>query len=366
MNRFFDRIVSQVRTLTPYQPGKPIDELQRELGLVRISKLASNENPLGCSPKVLDAIGQALSDLARYPDGSAYYFKQKLASHLGVQPNQILPGNGSNEVLELVVRTFAGPGDEVIYDQYAFAVYPLSTRAAGATGVAVPSKAYGHDLQAMADAITERTKVIFLANPNNPTGTLFDAAAFDQFMQQVPAQVIVVLDEAYYEYVQTDDYPDGVDYLPHYPNLLVSRTFSKAYGLAGLRLGYLVGDAEIIDYLNRVREPFNVNSLAQVAGMAALDDADFVAESVHLNTDNMAWFTDALASLGLDYIPSFGNFVTVHTGADTAQINQCLLQQGVIVRPLTGYGLAEWLRISIGTRDELEHCMEALQEACRV
>jgi len=366
MSRFFDRILSQVRTLTPYQPGKPIDELQRELGLVRISKLASNENPLGCSPKVLDAIGQALSDLARYPDGNAYYLKERLAEHLGVMPVQILPGNGSNEVLELVVRTFAGPGDEVIYDQHAFAVYPLSTQAAGATGVAVPSKAYGHDLQAMADAITERTKVIFLANPNNPTGTLFDAAAFEQFMQQVPAQVIVVLDEAYYEYVQADDYPDGMDYLPHYPNLLVSRTFSKAYGLASLRLGYLVGDAEIIGYLNRVREPFNVNTLAQVAGIAALDDVDFVAESVNLNTDNMAWFTDALESLGLDYIPSFGNFVTVQTGADTAAINQRLLMQGVIVRPLAGYGMSDWLRISIGTRDELEHCLSALQEALHV
>ncbi|HID01573.1 MAG TPA: histidinol-phosphate transaminase [Piscirickettsiaceae bacterium] len=366
MSRFYDRIVSQVRTLTPYQPGKPIDELQRELGLARISKLASNENPLGCSPKVVAAIEQALPNLARYPDGNAYYFKQKLAAHLGVQPGQILPGNGSNEVLELVVRTFAGPGDEVIYDQYAFAVYPLSTRAAGATGVAVPAKDYAHDLSAMADAITARTKVIFLANPNNPTGTLFDTATFEQFMQRVPEQVIVVLDEAYYEYVQVADYPDGLDYLSRYPNLLVSRTFSKVYGLAGVRLGYLVGDAEIIDYLNRVREPFNVNTLAQVAGMAALDDKDFVAESVELNRDNMAWFTAALSTLKLAYIPSSGNFVTVHTGADTARINQSLLQQGVIVRPLTGYGMAEWLRISIGTRDELEHCVDALQEACRV
>ena len=366
MSRFSDRILPQVRTLTPYQPGKPIDELKRELGLERISKLASNENPLGCSPKVAMAVQRALPELARYPDGNAYYLKEALAEHLGVAPTQILPGNGSNEVLELVVRTFAGPGDEVIYDQHAFAVYPLSTQAAGAIGVSVPSKNYAHDLEAMANAITARTKVIFLANPNNPTGTLFDAEAFERFMAQVPGEVIVVLDEAYYEYVQAPDYPDGLDYLPRYPNLLVSRTFSKVYGLAALRLGYLVGDAEIIDYLNRVREPFNVNALAQVAGIAALDDMDFVADSVNLNTDNMAWFTTELERLGLHYIPSQGNFVTVRTGPDTARVNQFLLRQGVIVRPLGGYGMDEWLRISIGTREELAHCLAALQEALNV
>ena len=362
MSRFESVILPQLRTLTPYQPGKPIEELQRELGLKRISKRASNENPLGCSPKVAEAIQKALPDLARYPDGNAYYLKERLAEHLDVAPEQILPGNGSNEVLELVVRAFAGPGDEVIYDQHAFAVYPISTQAAGATGVPVPSCGFAHDLEAMARAVTGHTKVIFLANPNNPTGTLFGTDEFEAFMARVPERVIVVLDEAYYEYVQEDDYPDGLAYLPQYPNLLVSRTFSKVYGLAGLRLGYLVGDAELIDYLNRIREPFNVNTLAQVAGMAALEDEDFVVESIKLNMDNMGWFCYELTQWGVTYLPSSANFVTVHTGSKTASINRRLLKQGVIVRPLEGYGMKEWLRISIGTEAELEHCLTALEK----
>ncbi len=354
--------LSHLENLTPYQPGKPIEELQRELGLTRISKLASNENPLGCSPNVSAALQKAASVLHRYPDGNAYYLKTALATFLGVEPEQILPGNGSNEVLELVARAFAGAGDEVIYDAHAFAVYPLSAQAVGATGVAVPSKAFAHDLKAMAAAITERTKLIYLANPNNPTGTLFGKAEFEHFMKKVPEHVVVVLDEAYYEYAQqVEDYPDGLDYLPHYSNLLVSRTFSKAYGLAGLRIGYLVGDAEIINYLNRLREPFNVNSLAQAAAIAAIEDQAFVFDSVALNHENMCWLMQALKVRELDFISSAGNFISVHFER-AAAMHQALLEKGVIVRPLVGYRMPEWLRISIGTRGELQHLMDVLDE----
>lgn len=360
-------ILPHLQALQPYQPGKPIEELQRELGLIHISKLASNENPLGYSPQVAACLNVALKECHRYPDGNAYYLKAALAEFLGVAPEQILPGNGSNEVLELVARAFAGQGDEIIYNQHAFAVYPLSTQAVGATGIAVPSKDFGHDLEAMVAAITEKTKVIYLANPNNPTGTVFGAEAFERFMAQVPSHVVVVLDEAYFEYAcQLEDYPDGIDYLPQYPNLLVSRTFSKAYGLAGLRVGYLVGDAEIINDINRIREPFNVNTLAQVAAIAALQDQDFVAESVALNHENMQWFTQELRNRGLEYIPSAGNFVTAAFGEQALEINQALLARGVIVRPLVGYGMANWLRISIGTHSELDHCLTALDEVLDV
>ena len=366
MTMFENRILPQIDALMPYQPGKPIEELQREMGLTRVVKLASNENPLGCSPKVKEVLTEALGGLARYPDGNAFYLKQALAAFHGVEPEQILPGNGSNEVLELVVRTFAGPGDEVIYDQHAFAVYPLSTQAAGATGVAVPSRDFAHDLDAMAAAITPRTKLIFLANPNNPTGTLFDDEAFERFMEKVPGHVLVVLDEAYYEYASAHEgYPDGLDYLGRYSNLLISRTFSKAYGLAGLRLGYLIADAEIISYINRVREPFNVNVLAQAAGIAALEDQDFVAEGVALNQRNLNHFERFLAEEGLAFLPSHGNFVSVRFD-DAAAVNDFLLRHGVIVRPLNGYGMADWLRISIGTDEEMNLCMARLKEALHV
>ncbi len=361
------RPLPQVEQLIPYQPGKPIEELQRELGLTRVSKLASNENPLGASPQVKAALEKAAQDIARYPDGSAHALKQRLAAFHSVEPEMIVVGNGSNEVLELVVRTFAGPGDEVIYDQHAFAVYPLSTRAAGATGVAVPSsESFAHDLDAMAAAVTDRTRLIFLANPNNPTGTYFDRSEFERFMQSVPERVLVVLDEAYFEFVSHPDKLDGAQLLDRYANLAVTRTFSKVYGLANLRIGYLLARPEIADYLNRVREPFNSNHFAQLAAMAALDDQAFVQQSVAYNRQALNELKAVADRFGLETLPAYGNFLTVRFGPEAKAVNEALLRQGVIVRPLAGYGMAEWLRISTGTPEEQAHLTEALETILHV
>ncbi len=357
---FCDQVQPQVKGIHPYVPGKPVSELQRELGLTRISKLASNENPLGASPAVVAAISAQLSDIARYPDGGAYQLKQTLADYLQLSAEQIAVGNGSNELLELVARVFAGPGDEVVYSQYGFAVYPISAQVVGATAVEVPAKDWGHDLPAMLAAITPNTKVIYLANPNNPTGTVFGKTQWEAFISQVPEHVIVVLDEAYLEYCDYDDYPNGADYLSQYANLLISRTFSKAYGLASLRVGYMLGCEEIIQYINQMREPFNVNHYAQVAAVAALQDQGFVSQVVDLNQQGMQQITSALDEMNIDYIASAGNFLSAHFGADAAVINQKLLQKGVILRPLANYGMKETLRISIGTQTENQHFIDAL------
>ncbi|SIN92940.1 histidinol-phosphate aminotransferase [Sulfurivirga caldicuralii] len=361
------RPLPQVEQLIPYQPGKPIEELQRELGLTRVSKLASNENPLGASPQVISALEKASQEIARYPDGSAYALKRRLAAFHSVEPEMIVVGNGSNEVLELVVRAFAGPGDEVIYDQHAFAVYPLSTRAAGATGVVVPSsEGFAHDLDAMAAAVTNRTRLIFLANPNNPTGTYFGRSEFERFMQAVPERVLVVLDEAYFEFVSHSDKLDGSQLLDRYANLVVTRTFSKVYGLASLRIGYLLARPEIADYLNRVREPFNTSHFAQLAAMAALDDQAFVQRSVAYNREALAELKATADRFALETLPAYGNFLTVHFGPEANAVNNALLKQGVIVRPLAGYGMAQWLRISTGTPEEQAHLAEALETILHV
>lgn len=360
--RFDKYVMPQVLGIQPYQPGKPVSELKRELGLNKVSKLASNENPLGASPKVHAAIQSELSEIGRYPDGSAYYLKQALSEFLQFPMSQIAVGNGSNELLELVARIFAGQGDEILYSQYAFAIYPLCAQIVGATGVEVPAKNWGHDLTAMAEAITPKTKLVYLANPNNPTGTAFFRHEWEAFMQKVPAHVIVMLDEAYAEYVEHPDYANGLDYLAKYPNLLVSRTFSKAYGLAALRVGYLVGCEEIVNYLNRVREPFNVNHYAQVAAIAALSDQVFVKRSVTLNKEGMAAITGFLEKTQRAYIPSYCNFVCVHFGDKAAEANQVLLSQGVIVRPIAQSGpLAEYLRVSIGNTSENTHFLSGLK-----
>lgn len=357
---FCDQIQPQITEIQPYLPGKPISELQRELKLKRISKLASNENPLGASPKVLQAIRDDLVDIARYPDGSAYYLKQALAKFLGRDTEEIVLGNGSNELLELVARIFAGPGDEIVYSQYAFAIYGISAQIVGATGVEVPAKNWGHDLEAMANAVTDQTKIIYLANPNNPTGTLFKKAEWEAFMSKVPERVIVVLDEAYFEYVTDPDYADGMAYLDQYPNLLVSRTFSKAYGLASLRLGYMACSKELAGYINKVRAPFNVNHYAQIAAMTALKDQNFVKRTTELNQQGMAQLLALFKQHGLDYIPSQGNFVCASFGQDTPIINDELLKKGVIVRPVWNYGMTDYLRISIGTSTENQHFIDAV------
>lgn len=357
---FCDQIQPQVRGIHPYVPGKPVSDLQRELGLTRISKLASNENPLGASPLVAAAMTAELSEIARYPDGSAYNLKQALATFLQRSTDQIAVGNGSNELLELIARVFAGAGDEIVYSEYGFAVYPLCAQVVGATAVEVPAKSWGHNLPEMLAAITDKTKIVFIANPNNPTGTVFGRAQWEAFISQVPKQVVVVLDEAYFEYCDYADYPNGADYLDSYPNLIISRTFSKAYGLASLRIGYLLGCAEIVQYINQVRAPFNVNHYAQVGAIAALQDQEFVAETIALNRAGLLQITHALKQFELDYIPSAGNFIAVNFGEQAGLIDQKLLSAGVIVRPLAGYNMAEFLRVSIGSQAENQHFIDTL------
>jgi histidinol-phosphate aminotransferase len=362
---FNQQVQPQIPGITPYIPGKPISELQRELRLPRISKLASNENPLGASLKATVAIQSAIADISLYPDGSAFVLKKSLAKFLDFPESGIAVGNGSNELLELVARVFAGPGDEIIYAQYAFAVYAISAQVVGAVGVEVPAKNWGHDLSAMLSAITERTKIIYLANPNNPTGTLFEVKEWEAFINKVPSHVMVVLDEAYYEFVSTASgiaYANGQDYLKDHDNLLVSRTFSKAYGLASLRVGYMLGNAEVIGYINRIREPFNVNHFAQVAATAALKDQNFIQQVINNNQQGMQQIIDGIDLLGLEYIPSYGNFLCVafHSGEIASKVNEGLLKQGVIVRPIANYGLKEHLRVSIGSPKENRHFLEAL------
>jgi len=353
-----------VQKLSPYVPGKPVDELARELKLdpAGIVKLASNENPLGPSPKALAAIQAELSELTRYPDGNGFVLKQRLAQRYSVGVHQVTLGNGSNDILELVARAYLAPGLNAVFSEHAFAVYPIATQAVGAEGRAVAAKNWGHDLDAMADAIDENTRVVFVANPNNPTGTWFDAAALGTFLARVPAHVLVVLDEAYIEYAEGQELPDGLAYLADYPNLLASRTFSKAYGLAALRVGYAISSPVIADVLNRVRQPFNVNSLALAAACAALDDVDYLAASRRVNDAGMAQLERGFRQLGLEWIPSRGNFIAVDFARDAAPINQALLREGVIVRPVAGYGMPTFLRVSIGTERENARFLDVLAQ----
>jgi histidinol-phosphate aminotransferase len=352
---------SYVRSIAPYQPGKPISELARELGLAEesIVKLASNENPRGIGPRTRAAIDRALADIARYPDGNGYALKLALSKRYGVDMSAIVLGNGSNDVLELVAHAFLGPGRAAVYSQHAFAVYPLATQARGARPIVVPAKEYGHDLDAMLKAIDDETYVVWLANPNNPTGTLAGADALEAFVRKVPERVLVVIDEAYNEYMQHDLRADTVKWLKRHPNLIVSRTFSKAYGLAGLRVGYALAHPSVTDIMNRVRQPFNVNSLALAAAEAALDDMEFVAKSFAGNLQGMKQLEEGFGRLRLEYIPSHGNFVSVKVGK-AAEVFKRLLRRGVIVRPVAGYGMPEHLRITIGTAEENEKFLQAL------
>jgi histidinol-phosphate aminotransferase len=351
-----------VQKLSPYVPGKPVDELARELGLepAGIVKLASNENPLGPGAKALAAIHAELAELTRYPDGNGFELKSKLAERCRVSAAQVTLGNGSNDILELVARAYLAPGLNAVFSQHAFAVYPIVTQAVGAEGRSVAAKDWGHDLPAMLAAIDENTRVVFIANPNNPTGTWFGPAALADFLARVPERVLVVLDEAYIEYAEGDELPDGLDYLAQFPNLLVSRTFSKAYGLAALRVGYALSTVEIADVLNRVRQPFNVNSLALSAACAALDDAEYLARSRALNDAGMQQLEQGFRALDLRWIPSKANFIAVDLERDAAPIYQALLREGVIVRPVGAYGMPNHLRISIGLAEENARCLDAL------
>src|SRR3990170_3506493 len=341
-----------IRGIAPYQPGKPISELARELGLDPggIIKLASNENPLGVSPLAMHAAREALEDAARYPDGN------------GVELPQIVLGNGSNDVLELAARSFLTPGLEAIYSQHAFAVYPLATQAIGATGVEVPARDFGHDLGAMLRAVSTRTRLIFIANPNNPTGTLIPGAELHSFLRELPSRVIVVLDEAYNEYLPAELKVDSGGWLREFPNLIITRTFSKIYGLAGLSVGCAFAHAGVADLMNRVRQPFNVNSISLAAAAAGLDDREFVRRGFELNRLGLRRFAQGFAQLGLSYIPSFGNFVSVNVG-DANGVFQRLLERGVIVRPVASYGMPDYLRVSTGLEAENERFLEALRQS---
>jgi histidinol-phosphate aminotransferase len=362
--RLCDLAPAHIRAISPYQPGKPISELAREMGLAEesIVKLASNENPLGVGEKTRAAMVKALADIARYPDGNGFELKDALRRRYGVALDQIVLGNGSNDILELAAGAFLGPDRDAVYARHAFAVYPLATQAAGARGIEVPARNFGHDLDAMLVAITPVTRVVFIANPNNPTGTFIPGNELEAFLARVPDHVLVVLDEAYTEYLTPDRRYDAIAWLPRFPNLLISRTFSKAYGLAGLRVGYGLGSPEVIDLLNRVRQPFNVCSVALSAAAAALFDDEFLSRSYELNCAGMAQLTEGFTQLGLDWIPSAGNFVTFKVG-DGAGVNRRLLEQGVIVRPIGGYGMPEWLRVSIGLESENARFLAALPAA---
>ena len=352
-----------IRAIAPYEPGKPISELERELGITGIVKLASNENPLGASPKAVAAARVALDEIGLYPDGNSYALKDALARRYGLAHEQVVPGNGSNDLLELSARAFLTVGDKTVYSDHSFAVYALATQAVGAIGISIKARDFGHNLDAMRNAAVERgAKMIFIANPNNPTGTLVSGDALLEFLRVLPANILVVLDEAYNEYLPVDKRYDSVAWLSEYPNLIISRTFSKAYGMASLRVGYALGDARVMDMLNRVRQPFNVNSVAQAAALAALDDADFVRQTFELNLRGMKQIVGGLTRLGLQHIPSFGNFVSFNV-KDAERIFRRLLELGVIVRPIANYAMPEYLRVSIGLESENEKFLSALQQA---
>jgi histidinol-phosphate aminotransferase len=353
-----------VRSIAPYVPGKPIEELAREYGLAETSiiKLASNENPRGPSPKARAAIAAAAAEVTRYPDGNGFALKEALASRFRVRQDQLVLGNGSNDVLELATQALLRPGDHAVYAQHAFAVYPLATQARGATGIEVPAKHFGHDLAAITGAITARTRIVFIANPNNPTGTWIPSAEIKAFLAEVPREVAVVLDEAYDEYLEPAQRSPSASWIGEQPNLIVSRTFSKAYGLAGLRIGFGIMDAVLADLLNRVRQPFNVNSVAQAAALAALADTEYVAESAALNREGLATLMRGLDAMRVSYIPSHGNFILIHVGP-AAQIYEKLLRQGVIVRPVANYGLPDHLRVTVGLPEENARFLEALKAA---
>lgn len=361
-----DQVPAHIRAIAPYQPGKPIAELAREMGLDAdgIIKLASNENPLGISPLARAAVERGVAALGLYPDGNGHGLKTALSRRFGVGMDQVVLGNGSNDVLELTARLFLGPHASAVYAQHAFAVYPLATQACGAVGIEVPARAYGHDLTAMAAAIRDDTRIVFIANPNNPTGTLLEAEELYAFLGRVPTEVAVVLDEAYGEYLDPERRAPSLAWLSEFPNLIVTRTFSKAYGLAGLRVGYAVARPEVADLMNRIRQPFNVNSLALAAAEAALDDEAFLAASKRLNDAGLAQLGAGFRRLGLDYIPSWGNFVCVRVG-DASRVYRQLLERGIIVRPVANYGLPEHLRISVGTEAQNARLLAALDEVLR-
>ena len=358
-----DLVADYIKALIPYVPGKPIEELERELGIKDSIKIASNENPLGPSPKAVESLQNVLGELHRYPDGNATTFKEKLSAKLGVTPDMIVTGNGSNEILELVPATFMRPGDHAIVSEHAFVVYDLSVDSRGYEKTVVPpGKDRGHDLKAMAAAVKDNTRILFIANPNNPTGTYNTKTQMNELLESIPDHVIVVIDEAYFEYVDKDDYSDGVELVKSGANVIATRTFSKIYGLAALRVGYGVMSAQMADYMNRVRQPFNTNLLAQIAAEAALDDDEFLNKVRDMNLKGMKYLEEQFTSMNIEYLPSVGNFILFKSPKDAKELYDQLLHKGVIIRPMGGYRLPKWLRATVGTIEENKRFIEALKE----
>ena len=364
----FHSVPDYIRALAPYQASKPVAELARELGIDEASliQLASNENPLGTAPSVREAMSQAFAHVSRYPDGHGFALKNALTEKYGVPESWITLGNGSSDILDLAVRAFVQTGQSIIYAQYSFVIYEILTKAIGARAIVVPAREYGHDLDAMLAAIAPDTRLIFITNPNNPTGTFLSAPVLENFLSRVPTHVLILLDEAYTEYLPDELEYDSIGWIQRYPNLIISRTFSKAYGLAGLRIGFGIAQPSVIELLNRIRPPFNVNVVAQAAAVAALKDPVFLQKSRELNLQGYRQLTDAFTTLNLEYVPSFGNFVLVKIAEDAAtanRINLALLKQGIIVRAVGSYGLPNWLRITIGLPDENRALIAALKNA---
>ncbi|MDH3442302.1 MAG: histidinol-phosphate transaminase [Deltaproteobacteria bacterium] len=354
-----DHVPEYIRTLIPYTPGKPIEEVEREYGIANSVKLASNENPLGPAPKALEAIRAKLGELHLYPDGDCFYLKNGLAKKLGVAPGEIIFGNGSNEIIELAARTFMRVGDEAVMARQAFIVYKLIVQAVGGVATEIPLRNFTHDLEAITDALSSRTRIVFLANPNNPTGTIYRRTEWERFLDRLPEAVLLVADEAYFEYVRDPEYPDSLRYHDRGKTILTLRTFSKLYGLAALRIGYGVAPPEVIDLMQRMRQPFNVNAAAQWAALAALDDEEHVRKSLAANQQGMDFLNTELSKLGLSFAPSHGNFILVRVG-DGNRVFQALLRQGVIVRPVGAYEFPEYLRVTVGTMDENRRFIEAM------
>ena len=359
-----EQVPQYIRSLIPYEPGKPVEEVEREYGITNSVKLASNENPLGPSPKAVAAMRAKLEQLNLYPDGDCYYLKQGLSRKLGVAPETLIFGNGSNEIIELAARTFLRPGDEAVMAEQAFIVYQLIVQAVGAQSRAVALKNFTHDLAALAEAVTPRTRMVFLANPNNPTGTIFRRAEWEHFLGKVSPDVLLIVDEAYFEYVADTDYPDSVRYHTGDRAILTLRTFSKLYGLAGVRIGYGIGSKELISLMQRVRQPFNVNAPAQWGALAALDDAEHVKRSLDVNRQGLDYLQNEFTRLGLEFVPSQANFILVRVGRGQ-EVFQQLLERGIIVRPTAGYRFPEHVRVTVGTLEENEKFIQALEKVIR-
>jgi len=360
-----DQVPEYIRSLIPYEPGKPVEEVEREYGIEGSVKLASNENPLGPSPKAVQALQQRLDQLHLYPDGDCTYLKQALSAKLGASPDRLIFGNGSNELIELAVRTFMRPGDEAVMAHQAFVIYRLVVQAVGGSCKIIPLNNFTHDLEAMARAITPGTRIVFLANPNNPTGTIYRRKEWERFLERVTPEVLVIVDEAYFEYVTDQEYPNSLLYHEGPTAILTLRTFSKLYGLAGLRIGYGIGPKSVVDMMHRVRQPFNVNAAAQWAARAALEDQDHVAQSLKVNREGMRYLRGELSRLGLEQVPSQANFLLVRVG-DGEMVFERLLHSGVIVRPMGAYQLPEYIRVTVGMMIENIRFVSQLEDIIKV